>query len=184
MKAIDMRPGQGMKYEGKLWVITGYEFRNPGNLRSFVNLKIRDLQRGGIIERRFQPSEDIELIEIDRRPMEFLYREGKDAVFMDSENYEQYTIGEAVLGDTLLYLRPNASATVSLYEGRPILVELPPSVELVVQETTPSVKNATVTNVMKDATMETGLKTRVPDFIGEGETVRISTADGAYQSRA
>lgn len=184
MKAIDMRPGQGMKMDGKLWVVTGYEFRNPGNLRSFVNLKIRDMQRGGVIERRFQPSEDVELIEIDRRPMEYLYAEGKDGVFMDSENYEQYTLNEAILNGALMYLRPNSTATISLYEGRPILVELPPSVELVVTETTPSVKNATVTNVMKDATMETGLKTRLPDFISEGETVRISTADGAYQSRA
>lgn len=184
MKAIDMRPGQGMKMDNKLWVVTAYEFRNPGNLRSFVNLKIRDIQRGGIIERRFQPSEDVELIEIDRRPMEYLYQEGKDAVFMDSENYEQYTLTEAVLNGALQFIRPNSSATISLYDGRPILVELPPSVELVVKETTPSVKNATVTNVMKDATMETGLKTKVPDFIGEGETVRISTADGSYQSRA
>jgi elongation factor P len=184
MKAIDVRPGYGVKLDGKLCVVTGYEFRNPGNLRSFVNIKIRDIQRGGIVERRFNPSDDLEVIDIDRRPMEFLFREGKDAVFMDVENYDQVTVSEAVLGETLMYIRANAQATVLLYDGRPILVELPAAVELTVKDTTPSVRNATVTNVQKDAEMETGLKTRVPDFIGIGEAVKISTEDGSYLSRA
>lgn len=184
MKAIDMKIGYGVRIDGKLCVITGYEFRNPGNLRSFVNLKYKDIQRGGVVERRFQPSEDMDTIEIDRRQMEFLYPEGKDGVFMDQENYEQYTLGEATLGEALLYLRPNAQCTILLHDNRPILVELPPSVELTVKDTSPAVKKATVTNVQKDAVMETGLKTRVPDFISQGEVVRIATEDGSYQSRA
>jgi elongation factor P len=184
MKAIDLRPGQGVKMDGKLCVITGYEFRNPGNLRSFVNLKIKDIQRGGIVEKRFNPADDLEMIEIDRRQMEFLYKEGKDGVFMDIENYDQVTVTEAVLGEALLYLRPNAQCTLALYEGRAILVELPPSVELTVKDTTPGIKKATVTNVQKDAEMETGLMVKVPDFINIGETIRIATMDGSYQSRA
>jgi elongation factor P len=184
MKAIDVRPGYGVKLDGKLCVVTGYEFRNPGNLRSFVNIKIKDIQRGGVVEKRFNPADDLEVIDIDRRPMEYLYREGKDAVFMDVENYDQVTIGEATLGDALLYLRANAQATVLLYDGRPILIELPAAVELTVKDTSPGVKNATVTNVQKDAEMETGLKTRVPDFINIGENVKISTTDGSYLSRA
>lgn len=184
MKAIDMRPGNGVKMDGKFWVVVGYEFRNPGNLRSFVNLKYKNVQSGAIIEKRHQPSEDLEAIDLDRRPMEFLYPEGKDAVFMDTENYDQVTISEAVLGEALLYLRPNAVATVLLYDGRPILVELPASVDLTVKDTAPGVKKATVTNVQKDAEMETGLKTRVPDFIATGEVVKISTADGSYLGRS
>lgn len=184
MKAIDLRPGYGVKMDGKFFVVVGYEFRNPGNLRSFVNIKYKNVQTGQIIEKRHQPSEDLDQIDLDRRPMEFLYKEGKDGVFMDQENYEQYTLSDAMLGDTLLYLRPNATCTVLLNEGRALLVELPAAVELTVADTSPAVKNATVTNVQKDATMETGLKTRVPDFIAQGETVKISTADGSYLSRA
>ncbi len=184
MKAIDMRPGQGVKVDGKLCVITGYEFRNPGNLRSFVNLKIKDVQRGGVVERRFNPSDDLDVVDMDRREMEYLYREGEDAVFMDTENFDQVTLIKSVLGDTLKYLRSNARTVVLFSEERPVLVELPASVELTVADCAPAVKNATVTNVMKDAKMETGLDTRVPDFINIGETLRISTADGSYLSRS
>ena len=149
MKAIDLRPGFGIKMDGKFCVVTGYEFRNPGNLRSFVNIKFKDVQRGGVVERRFNPSDDIEVIDLDRRPMEFLYKEGEDAVFMDNDNFDQITVAASTLGDALLYLRPNSSATLLMYEGRALLVELPGSVELKVTETEPGVKNATVTNVLK-----------------------------------
>jgi elongation factor P len=184
MKATDLRPGYGVKMDGKLFVITNFEHRTPGNLRAFIQLKLRNVQTGQIIEKRLGSSDDLEVIDIDRRQMEFLYAEGKDGVFMDTENYDQMTIGAATLGDALLYLRPNATCVVNLYEGRAILIELPASVELTVTDCAPGVKNGTVTNVQKEALMETGLKTRVPDFIAVGETVRIATADGAYQSRA
>ncbi|MFN7430969.1 MAG: elongation factor P, partial [bacterium] len=92
MKAIDLRPGFGIKMDGKFCVVTGYEFRNPGNLRSFVNLKFKDVQRGGVVERRFNPADEVEMIDLDRRPMAFLYKEGEDAVFMDSENYDHVTV--------------------------------------------------------------------------------------------
>jgi len=184
MKATDLRPGYGVKLDGKIMVITNFEHRTPGNLRAFIQLKLRNVTTGQIIEKRLSSSDDLEVIDIDRREMEYLYPEGKDGVFMDTENYDQITIGQAVLGDALLYIRPNAHCIVLLYDGRPILVELPASVELTVKDTTPSVRNATVTNVQKDATMETGLKTRVPDFISIGENVKISTADGSYLSRA
>ncbi len=184
MKAIDIRPGVGVKLDGKLCVIVGHEFRNPGNLRSFVNLKIKDIQRGGVVEKRFQPSEDLEVVDLDRRPMEYLYPEGGDGVFMDSENYDQVTLGKSVLGDALKYLRPNATTVVLFSEGRPVLIELPAAVELKVKDCAPGMRNATVTNVMKDAEMETGLMTRVPDFITVGETLKISTEDGSYMSRS
>ncbi len=184
MKAIDLRPGVGIRVDGKLCVVTAYEFRNPGNLRSFVNIKYKDVQRGGVVERRFNPADDMDMIDLDRRPMEFLYKDGDEAIFMDTETYDQVTVTKAILGDTLLYLRPNATCQLLLFEGRVIVIDLPASVELTVTETEPGVRNATVTNVMKEATMETGLKTRVPGFIGEGETLRINTEDGSYQSRA
>ncbi|MDX2130466.1 MAG: elongation factor P [Planctomycetota bacterium] len=184
MQATNLRPGQGIKLDGKLFVVTGIEHRTPGNLRAFIQLKIKDVIKAQTLERRFKPSDDLEVIDLDRRPMEYLYSDNTGATFMDAENYEQMTISKEVLGDALLYMRPNSSAIVLMHDGNPILIELPPSVELVVKDCDPGVKNATVTSVMKEATMETGLKTRVPDFINQGETLRISTADGAYQSRA
>ncbi len=184
MKATELRPGYGVKLDGKIMVITNYEHRTPGNLRAFIQLKLRNVTTGQIIEKRLSSSDDLEVIDIDRREMEFLYAEGKDGVFMDTENYDQITVGQTVLGDALLYIRPNAKCILLLSDGRPILVELPASVELTVKDTTPSVRNATVTNVQKDAVMETGLRTRLPDFIAIGENVKISTADGSYLSRA
>jgi len=184
MQVSRLSPGQGIKLDGKLFVVTGIEHRTPGNLRAFVQLKIKDIIKVQTLERRFNPSDDVEVIDLNKSEMEFLYAEGKDGVFMDNETYEQLTINEKILGDALLYLRPNSKATVITHDGNPILIELPPSVELTVKDCDPGVKNGTVTNVMKDATMETGLKTRVPDFINIGETLRIATADAAYQSRA
>lgn len=184
MQATNLRSGQGVRIDGKLFVVTAIEHRTPGNLRAFIQLKIKDVVRAQTIEKRFKPTDDIEVIDLDRRQMEYLYSDNTGATFMDSENYEQMTVPATVLTDALLYLRPNATATVMMHESNPILVELPPSVELTVKHCDPGMKNATVTNVMKEAMMETGLKTRVPDFINVGETLRISTVDGSYQSRA
>lgn len=185
MKATDLRPGYGVKMDGKLFVITNFEHRTPGNLRAFIQIKIRNVTTGQIIEKRLSSSDDVEVIDLDRRPMQYLYKEGQGAVFMDNETFDQITMPEGVLGDALMYLRENAECVVMMYDGRPILIELPGSVELKVTETTPPMsQKVTATNVQKEATLETGLKTRLPDFIKEGETVRISTSDGSYQSRA
>ena len=185
MNATDLRPGYGVKMDGKLFVLTNFEHRTPGNLRAFIQIKIRNVTTGQIIEKRLSSSDDVEVIDLDRRPMQYLYKEGQGAVFMDNETFDQITMPEGVLGDALMYLRENAECVVMMYDGRPILIELPGSVELKVTETTPPMsQKVTATNVQKEATLETGLKTRLPDFIKEGETVRISTSDGSYQSRA
>ena len=184
MKAIDMRIGYGFKMDGKVFVVVGYEHRTPGNLRAFIQLKYRNVQTGQTLEKRFNPSEELDIIDLDRRPVEYLYSDNTGATFMDVDNYDQSTIPESVLGDALKYLRPNAQCVVLFSEGRPLFVELPASVELVVKDTPPGIPGATVTNQLKEATMETGLVTRVPSFIKIGETLKISTADGSYQSRA
>jgi elongation factor P len=181
MQASNLRAGQGVRVDGKLFVVTGIEHRTPGNLRAFVQLTIKDILKNQTLDRRYKPTDDIEVVELDRRPMEYLYSDNTGATFMDAENYDQLTIP---LGNALDYLIPNATAVVLMNDGNPILIELPPSVELIVKACDPGIKNATVTNVMKECEMETGLKTRVPDFINIGEKLRISTADGAYQSRA
>lgn len=184
MKAIDMRIGYGFKLDGKVFIVVGYEHRTPGNLRAFVQLKYRNVQTGQVLEKRFNPAEDLEVIDLDRRPMEYLYSDSTGATFMDTETYDQTMIPESVLGDALKYLRPNAQCIVLFSEGRPLFIELPASVELTVKDTPPGIKGATVTNQTKEATLETGLVTRVPAFIEIGETIKVSTADGSYQSRA
>ncbi|MCC6322825.1 MAG: elongation factor P [Phycisphaerales bacterium] len=184
MKAIDLRPGYGVKMDGKLWVISGYEFRNPGNLRSFVNVKFKNVQSGGQIEKRCQPSEEIEVIDLDRKTCEYLFSDGHGATFMDTESYDQFVMPKDVLGDALMYLRPNTQTIVLMYNNNPISLELPGSVELTITDCPPGIKGATVTNQTKDAEMETGLVVRVPGFIENGETIRVNTADGSYAGRA
>jgi len=184
VKATDLRPGYACRIDGKLYVITKFEHRTPGNLRAFVQVKLKDVQSGNHIEKRLGSSDEIEVTSLDRRNMEYLYQDGDSYVFMDTENYDQVNLSAETVGDSMLYLRPNGQTIVLFHGERPLLLELPPAVELTVTETEPGVKNAAATNVVKEAVLETGLKTRVPQFISEGETIKISTSDGSYMSRA
>jgi elongation factor P len=184
MQASSLSPGMGVKMDGRLFVVTGIEHRTPGNLRAFVQLTIKDVLKAQTLEKRLKPQDDIEVIDLDRREMEYLYSDSTGATFMDGETYEQYTMPEDVLGTSLKYLRPNSKTQVLLYDGNPIQIELPASVELQVKDCPPEVKGATVTTQTKDAEMETGLMVRVPAFIKAGENIRVSTIDGSYQSRA
>ncbi len=135
MRATNLRPGLGVKFDGKIYVITNFEHRTPGNLRAFIQLKIRDAINGRTIEKRLNSADDIDTVDLDRRPMEYLYSDSSGATFMDSENYDQVILPVDVLGDALLFLRPNASATVLFYDGNAISLELPASVDLVVAGT-------------------------------------------------
>ena len=184
MRATELRPGLGVKMDGKLYVITNFEHRTPGNLRAFIQVKIKEVLTGKTIERRLSSSDDIEVVDLDRRPMEYLYSDQNGATFMDQETYDQNTISKDVLGDALLYMRPNTEAIVLCHDGNPITIELPAAVELTITDTPPGIKGATATNRLKEATLETGLKTKVPEFITTGESIKVSTADGSYLSRA
>lgn len=184
MKATELRQGLGIKIDGKLAVLTGVEHRTPGNLRAFIQIKYKEILSGKTIEKRLGSSDDLEVVDLDRRPMEYLFSDSSGATFMDTETYDQITMPEDVLGDALKFMRPNSQCIVLSHDGNPVSIELPPSVELKITECPPEVKGATVTNQTKDATTETGLVVKVPAFIKEGETIRVSTADGSYQSRA
>ncbi len=183
MKATDMRSGMAVKIDGKLYVITRTEHRTPGNLRAFMQIKLKDVKGGSIVERRFASSDDLEVAMLDRRQIEYLYSDNTGHVFMDNESYEQYALDADLLGNAMKYIKPNTAIVGMFNEGNVITLELPKTVDLKVTDTVPGIKGATATNVQKDATMETGLVTRVPDFIKVGEMVRISTEDGSYQSR-
>ncbi|MDX2148640.1 MAG: elongation factor P [Planctomycetota bacterium] len=184
MKATQLRPGLGVKIDGKIAVLTNVEHRTPGNLRAFIQITFKEVLSGKTIERRLGSGDDVEVVDLDRRPMEYLFSDSSGATFMDSENYEQIVMPKDVLGSSLDYMRPNSVAIILMYDGSPVSIELPPAVELTVKDCPPEVKGATVTNQTKDAEMETGLKVKVPAFIKVGETLKISTADGSYLSRA
>jgi elongation factor P len=184
MKAVDLRKGLGVKVDGKLYVLTAVEHRTPGNLRAFIQISGKEVLTGRQMERRLGSGDEIEVIDLDHREMEYLYSDSSGATFMDSENYDQMVINSDLLGDALLYLRANAKSNVLMYDGNPVAVELPPAVELTVKDCPPEVKGATVTNQTKDAEMETGLKVKVPGFIKAGETIKVSTENAAYLSRA
>ena len=162
MKSTDLRPGMAIKMDGKLYVITQYTHVTPGNLRAFVQVKIRDIEKGTIIEKRLRSGEEVEQVELDRRAMQYLYAQGTTHVFMDNQNFEQHELPEDVVGDMPLYMLPDTEVIVLWCDGRPVSIEMPNVVELLVTDTPPGIKGATATNQLKEATMETGLKTRVP----------------------
>ncbi|MCC6536077.1 MAG: elongation factor P [Bryobacterales bacterium] len=179
-----LRPGMVIKFNNELYSIFKTEHRTPGNLRGFVQAKMRRLANGSMTEHRFSSEDRVERAILDEHEMEFLYSDGEDYHFMNIETYEQMHLSGDMLGDAVNYLIPQFKVTVVFYDGKPISVDLPPSVEMVIVETEPGLKGATVSNVTKPAKMETGMVVQVPPFINGGEKIRISTADGTYLERA
>jgi elongation factor P len=182
--ATQLRPGMVIKFNNELHSVFSMVHRTPGNLRGFVQAKMRNLRSGSMIEHRFSSEDKVERVALDEHEMEYLYDDGENYYFMNTETYEQTHLTKDLLGDGVYYLTPQLKVNVEFYEGRPISVELPPSVEMTVMETEPGLKGATVSNVTKPAKMETGLVVQVPPFINQGERIRISTAEGTYQERA
>lgn len=184
MRASDIRRGQAVIMDGRLFVVTNADHNTPGNLRAKVQFKLRDVAKGTIQDKRVSATEDIQTANLDRRQVEYLYSDNEGHVIMDLETYDQNSIPKEVFGDDILYLKPNTPMTAMFHDGKIVSYEMPKTVDLKVADTAPGIKGATATNQMKDATLETGLKTRVPPFIEVGELIRINTETGAYQSRA
>lgn len=184
MRASDIRRGQAVIIDGKLFVVVNADHNTPGNLRAKVQFKLRDVQKGTIIDKRVGATDDIEAVNLDRREVEYLYSDGDGHVLMDLQTYEQESIPKDVFGDDILFLKPNTQLQALFYNGKIVSYELPKTVDLKVTDTPPGIKGATATNQQKEATLETGLKTRVPPFIEIGETIRVSTDGGTYLSRA
>jgi elongation factor P len=184
ISATQLRPGMVIKFNNELYSIFKMEHRTPGNLRGFVQVKMRSLRSGTMTEHRFSSEDRVDRAALEEIEMEYLYDDGEYYYFMNTENYEQMHLTRDVLGDAIEYLIPQLKVNVEFYEGKPMSVELPPTVDLTVVETEPGLKGASVSNVTKAAKLETGLVVQVPPFINEGEKVRISTAEGTYQERA
>jgi elongation factor P len=182
--ATQLRPGMIIKHNNDLHAVFSVEHRTPGNLRAFIQAKLRNLRTGAMFEHRFRSPDPIEKITVDEVDMEFLYADGEDYYFMNTENYEQIHLRKDVLGDSTDYLTANLQIKVEFYDGKAVGVELPQTVELTVIETEPGLKSATASSVTKPAKLETGVVVQVPPFINEGEKIRVDTAEGAYLSRA
>ena len=173
-----------IKFNNELYSISKMTHRTPGNLRGFVQVKMRSLRSGTMTEHRFSSEDKVDKASLDEQEMEYLYDDGEYFYFMNTENFEQMHFTREILGDATEYLVPQLKVNVEFYEGKPISVELPPTVDLTVVETEPGLKGASVSDVTKAAKLETGLVVQVPPFINEGEKIRVSTAEGTYQERA
>ncbi len=182
--ATQLRPGMIIKHNNDLHAVFSVEHRTPGNLRAFIQAKLRNLRTGAMYEHRFRSADAVEKVNVDEVQMEFLYREGDNFYFMNTENYEQTYLTRDVLGDAVDYLIPNLQIQVEFHDGKAVGIELPATVEMTVVETEPGLKSASATNVTKAAKMETGLIVQVPPFISAGEKIKVDTSEGAYLSRA
>lgn len=182
--ATQMRPGMVIKHNNDLCSVFSVEHRTPGNLRAFIQAKLRNLRTGAIFEHRFRSPDPIERVNVDEVQMEYLYADGDDFYFMNTENFEQLNLRRELLGEAVEYLTPNLQIKVEFFDGKAVGVELPQTVDLTVIETEPGLKSATASSVTKPAKTETGLVVQVPPFINEGEKIRVDTAEGAYLSRA
>ena len=181
--ATQMRPGMVIKFKDDLHLVFSVEHRTPGNLRAFIQAKLRNVRTGAMFVERFRSPDPIDRVIVDEIKMEYLYNDGDDYYFMD-ESFEQTVLKRDTLGDAVDYLLPNLSLDVSFHDGKAVGIELPGVVEMTVVETEPGIKSATASSVTKPAKTETGLIVQVPPFINEGEKIRVDTAEGAYMSRA
>jgi elongation factor P len=183
IQATQLRRGNTILHNGELFQVVDYQHITPGNWRGMVQTKLRNMRTGSIIDHRFRSEDRVEKAILDQREMEYLYNDGSDYHFMDTENYEQVHFTSETLGDSVQYLVANSKIKVDFYEGRALGVELPATVDLKVIQTEPGMPSATVSNVLKPATVETGLVVPVPHFIQEGEVIRVDTTEGKYVER-
>jgi elongation factor P len=182
--ANDLRKGQVIKFNGEPHLVMETQHRTPGNLRAFVQVKMRNLRYGKSLEQRFNSPDPVEVLPTDRRTLEFSYADRDTYTFMDPETFESFELSAAMIGDAKNYLVPNGKAEVLFINDAPVTIDLPSTVTLKVVESAEGIKGDTASNVQKPAKCETGLMIQVPLFIKEGELVRVSTIDGSYLGRA
>jgi elongation factor P len=184
ISSTQLRPGMIVKFNNELYSVFSMTHRTPGNLRGFVQARMRSLRTGTMMEHRFSSEDKVEKAIMDEQEMEYLYDDGEYYYFMNTETFEQMHLMKDLLGEAVQYLIPQLKVKVEFYEGKAMGVELPATVDLTVVETEPGLKGASVSNVTKPAKMETGLVVQVPPFIVEGEKIRVNTSEGTYQERA
>lgn len=181
--ATQIRRGMVILFEGALCKILDFRHHTPGNLRAMVQTKMRNLKTGSTFEHRFRSADSVEKASLETHDMEYLYSDGSGHHFMNTENYEQIALTNEDLGDSAAWLMPGLHIQAEFYEGAPIGVELPASMELSVTSTEPSLRSATVSNVNKPATLENGATISVPPFINQGDKIRVDPRDARYIER-
>lgn len=184
IRAIDLRRGAGVKYEGAVSVVFSSEHVMKGKGASCMQVELKNVLTGQILKRRLNVDERLEEVFFERKQMEYLYSDGSSHVVMDGQTYEQVELPAELLGDRAAYLAPNIQLEVSFVEGRAVRAELPNTVELTVVDTPPQVKGATATTQLKDAVCEGGAKIKVPPFVENGTVVKVDTRSGEYLGRA
>jgi elongation factor P len=184
LKATQLRKGMIIEYNDDLYRLTDVFHNTPGKGQASIQTKMKNIRSGINAEKRFRSSENVIKANLESKEMEYIYVDGEDYYFMDTETYDQSSLPSELLQDSKYYLLPNIKVSVNFYQDKPVGIELPGSVDLKVIETEPALKTATVSSSYKPAVLETGLKVQVPPFIAEGESIRIDTSDGKYLERA
>jgi elongation factor P len=180
----DMRPGQTLDLDGALFTILSYQHVKPGKGQAFVKTKLRNLKSGGVVDRTFRADEKVNLAVLDKREMQYLYADEAGLVFMDSETYEQMHVAPEMLGEARAFLKDGTVCLVPVYDGRPVGIELPVTLELEVTQTEPGLRGDRVSGALKPAVVETGATVQVPLFVEQGERIKVDTRSGEYLSRA
>ena len=180
----DLRNGLVIMHNGEICTVLGVMHRTPGKGKAFYQVELRKIRDGKLLEHRFRSGESIETIRVDRKEMQYLYRDATALIFMDTETYEQIPVQEELVGTGAGFLKESGEASVSFVDGESIEVELPPHVTLEVTETEPGVRGDTASSATKPATLESGATINVPLFINEGDIVRVDTRTGTYLDRS
>ncbi len=183
INATQLRPGMIIVYEGDLYRVSSVNHLTPGNKRGFMQTKMKNLKTGVGTERKFRSEDRLEQATLETRMMQYLYNEGKLHTFMDTKNYEQISLGAEEIGELLSYLLPNHVVEIEFFEGRPVGISPPSTVDLEVVETEPSLKGATASASYKPAKLETGITIQVPPFVQVGDKVRVDPLEGKYLER-
>ena len=180
----DLKNGMVLNLDGQLWTVVEFQHVKPGKGGAFVRTRLKNVLSGKVVDKTFNAGVKVDTATVDKRTMQYLYRDGEDFVFMDMQSYDQITVPEATVGDASHFMLENQEAVVGLHEGSPLFVELPASVALTVTYTEPGLQGDRSTGGTKPATLETGYQIQVPLFITQGESVKVDTRDGSYLGRA
>jgi elongation factor P len=180
----DLKNGMTLDIEGQLWTVVEFQHVKPGKGPAFVRTKLKQVMTGKVVDKTFNAGVKVEIAILEKREMNFLYKEGDDFVFMDSENFDQMTISAATVGEAANFMLENTEAIVAIHEGNPLYIELPASVQLTVTYTEPGLQGDRSSGGTKPATVETGIEVQVPLFIKQDEIILVDTRDGSYQGRA
>jgi len=179
----DLKNGLVLNLDGQLWAVVEFQHVKPGKGGAFVRTKLKNVLSGKVVDKTFNAGTKVETATVDKREMQYLYKDGEEWVFMDTQTYDQIHVPDAVVGDSSHYLLENQTATVATHEGVAIYVELPASVELMVTYTEPGLQGDRSTGGTKPATLETGAEIQVPLFLESDTKVKVDTRDGSYLGR-